>query len=144
MIEIVPLRSVTETTVADITALQGELSLDPGKRAATREYIEEVLAEKNAVLMTANDAGKIAGMATLYVLPTTVKRIAHVDDVVVSSAYRGQGLGEKLMRALIEEAKARGVAEIHLTSRPARVAAQSLYQKVGFVKRETDAFRLKL
>ena len=143
MAEIVPLRSVTETTVADIDALNGELSLDPGRKSATKELIEEVLADANAVMMVANDNGKIAGMATLYVLPTTTKRIAHVDDVVVSSAYRGQGLGEKLMRALIEEARKRGVSDIHLTSRPARVAAQKLYEKVGFSKRETDAFRLK-
>lgn len=144
MAEIVPLRAVSDTTVGDITALQEELRLDAGVREVTRERVEELLADQNAVMMTADDNGRIAGMATLYVLPTTTKRIAHVDDVVVSSAYRGQGLGEKLMRAIIEEARKRGVAELHLTSRPARVAAQSLYQKVGFVKRETDAFRLKL
>ncbi len=139
-----PLTEVTDRAVADIDALEGELHLDGPHVPVTRERVEEVVANDYAVLMTANDNGTIAGMATLYVLPKTTKRTAHIDDVVVSSAYRGQGLGEKLMRALIEEAKKRDVEAIELTSRPAREAAQKLYLKLGFEKRATDPFRLKL
>lgn len=143
MISILPLAVATEDTAAEIDALASELHID-GPSSVSLERIQEVLADKNAVLMTAQDEGKVVGMATLYILPTTEKRIAHVDDVVVSSAYRGQGLGEKLMRALIDAAREREVSSLHLTSRPARAAAQHLYQKVGFKKRETDVFKLSL
>lgn len=144
MVTIVPLDRVTEDTVREIDALHDELHIGERTARATRERIEEVLADPQAVLMTAQDEGKVVGMATLYVMPKTTKRIAQVDDVVVSSAYRGQGLGEKLMRAITEVARERGVATVNLTSRPARVAAQKLYEKVGYEKRETDVFRLTL
>ena len=143
MISILPLTAATENTEAEIDALARELHLE-GPTTVSLERIQEVLAAPNTILMTAQDDGKVVGMATLHILPTTEKRIAHVDDVVVSSAYRGQGLGEKLMRALIDAARERGVASLHLTSRPARAAAQALYMKVGFKKRETDVFKLVL
>lgn len=144
MIEIAPLTAITKQTVPDLQSLSEELHKGGGTPEVTKERVEEVLADANAILMVAKDGEQIAGMASLYVLPKTAMRIAHIDDVVVGSAYRGQGLGEKLMHALIDEARARGVKQVELTSRPARVAAQGLYQKIGFVKRETDAFRLTL
>jgi len=143
MVTVVPLVSANEKTAADIDALARELHLD-GSSNVSLERIREVLADAHAVLMTAQDEGRIVGMATLYILPTTEKRIARVDDVVVLAEYRGQGLGERLMRAVIDVAKERGVSSLHLTSRPARVAAQKLYEKVGFKKRATDAFKLSL
>lgn len=143
MISVVQLKEATDANVREIDALAAELHLD-GPSSVSLEGVREVLASTNAILMTVQDEGKIIGMATLYVMPTTEKRVGHVDDVVVSSEYRGQGLGEKLMRALIDAARERGVSSLHLTSRPARVAAQKLYEKVGFKKRETDVFKLSL
>ncbi len=143
MISIVPLKEASEATAREIDALAKELHLD-GESSVTLERIQEVLATPTALLMTAQDDGKVIGMATLHIHPSTEKRIGHVDDVVVSSEYRGQGLGEKLMRAVIAAAKERALESLHLTSRPARVAAQKLYEKVGFKKRETDVFKLSL
>ncbi len=143
MISILPLASASPKTVDEMNALARELHLE-GTADVTLERVNEMLATPNVILLTVQDEGAVIGMATLHITPTIEDCIGHVDDVVVSSAYRGQGLGEKLMRALIEAAKKRGVSSLHLTSRPARVAAQALYMKVGFKKRETDVFKLSL
>ena len=72
------------------------------------------------------------------------KRIGSVDDVVVDNAYRGQGLGAAIMHKVIEVAQEQKLKALSLTSRPARVAGNKLYQKLGFVQKETNVYRLKL
>ena len=47
-----------------------------------------------------------------------------IKDVVVGSRYRGQGLGMMLVRHVIDYARCElGNVDLHLTSRPERVAA---------------------
>jgi ribosomal protein S18 acetylase RimI-like enzyme len=46
-----------------------------------------------------------------------------------------------LNRHALEIAKARGAKTVDLTSRPSRVAANKLYQKLGFVLRDTNVYR---
>ncbi len=87
---------------------------------------------------------RIVGMATLTERRQLTGRYGYIDDVVVDEAYRGHGIGEQLTIALIEEAKSRGLRHIDLTSNPQRVAANKLYLGLGFVKRETNVYRLKL
>ena len=43
--------------------------------------------------------------------------------------------------AAVDEARRRGVRSVDLTSRPAREAANALYQKLGFGLRETNVYR---
>jgi len=61
--------------------------------------------------------------------------------MVVDEGARGLGVGETLTRAALDEARARGVLVVDLTSRPARTAAHRLYQKLGFATRETLVYR---
>ncbi|MEK7060924.1 MAG: GNAT family N-acetyltransferase, partial [Patescibacteria group bacterium] len=63
-------------------------------------------------------------------------------DIVVDEEYRGKGIGTKLITAAINQARKEGVKHIDFTSRPQRVAANRLYQRLGFKKRETNVYRL--
>lgn len=107
------------------------------------ESIRALLQEKNVVMVTVNDDEKIIGVATLYLMPKVGKLVSHLEDVVVSSEYRGQGLGEQLVLKVIEIAKELGVVSIALTSRPERVAANKLYQKLGFELKPTNPYTLR-
>ena len=51
------------------------------------------------------------------------------------------GVGEALNMAAIAEARSRGAITVELTSRPSREAANRLYQRIGFVQRETNIYR---
>ena len=53
----------------------------------------------------------------------------------------GRGIGEALNQAAIERARAAGARTVDLTSRPSREAANRLYQRLGFVERETNVYR---
>jgi ribosomal protein S18 acetylase RimI-like enzyme len=62
----------------------------------------------------------------------------------VDAASRGRGIGEALCRAALDQARAAGAATVDLTSRPAREAANHLYQRLGFQRRETHVYRYNL
>ena len=91
-----------------------------------------------------NETGEIVGALTLvvYRVPTGIRSI--IEDVVVDSSARGQGIGEALMRRAIELAQKKGASNIALTSNPLREAANKLYLRMGFSKRETNAYQMKL
>ena len=53
-------------------------------------------------------------------------------------------MGRKLMEHLLAEASRMNVDCIHLTSNPKRVAANALYQKMGFERKETNCYVMKV
>ena len=87
---------------------------------------------------------EIVGCATLCPFFSPTGRKASIEDVVVSAEYRGKGIGRKLVEAAIEKAKASAPITLQLTSRPTRVAANRLYQSMGFTPKETNFYFLKL
>ena len=88
--------------------------------------------------------GKVAGMLTvgMYLSPTGSK--AWIEDVVVDEACRGCGFGRVLVAHAIDYCKAEGIDTVYLTSNPRRVAANALYQSIGFGRKETNMYRLEL
>ena len=64
---------------------------------------------------------------------------------MVSSAYRGQGIGRTLLRRMIDFAGTKlAPIDLHLTSMPTRVEANALYQALGFEQRETNVYRMEI
>jgi phosphinothricin acetyltransferase len=142
MVEIVQLKEATEQAVEELVALGRELHSD--KRSMSFAELQELVGDESAVLMTVQDNGHIVGMATLYIIPKIGRRNALFEDLIVDSKYRGQGLGVQLMQSVIDAAKQRNVNSITLLSSAHRVAAHSLYEKLGFSLVETNVFKLKL
>ncbi len=103
--------------------------------------LSAIISSEASVLFIARVDGKIAGALTLatFRIPTGVR--AWIEDVVVDSEARGHGVGEALNLAAIAEARNRGAITVELTSRPSREAANRLYQRIGFVQRETNIYR---
>ena len=95
-------------------------------------------------LRTGAGERRIIGCATLCVFHSPTGTKASIEDVVVSSAYRGQYLGKQLMEYVLEQAKAYAPIELHLTSNPMRVAANKLYQSLGFQKKETNCYQMMI
>ena len=91
-----------------------------------------------------NQAGQIVGTATLVTFQTPTGMHGWIEDVVVDKAFRGQGIGRALTDACLEKARILGVRDVNLTSRPNRLAANKLYQAMGFIKRETNIYRFPL
>jgi ribosomal protein S18 acetylase RimI-like enzyme len=95
-------------------------------------------------MLLARGHDDIMGMLSLVVYPVVARLRARIGDVVVDQAARGQGVGEALVRAALGVAAAEGARTVDLTSRPSRVAANRLYQRLGFQARDSLLYRLTL
>jgi ribosomal protein S18 acetylase RimI-like enzyme len=134
--------AASENALQDINKLLLQLRRDPTEPAGTEQDLNAIITDKNVLFIVVRDEDKIIGMATAYLAQKFGKKTGFVEDVVVDESYRGQGLGVKVMEVLIQEAKNAGATQLYLTSGPDRVAAQKLYLRLGFKKRETDVFKL--
>ena len=113
--------------------------------APTMEDLAALVRDSSSTLMIArDDSGVIVGALTLsvYRVPTGLRSI--IEDVIVDEFARGQGIGESLMQYAINLALDKGAQNISLTSNPMRETANKLYLRVGFQKRETNVYQMKL
>jgi ribosomal protein S18 acetylase RimI-like enzyme len=138
------LKSASEEAVREINDLLPQLRDDANDPPATIAELQHIVESEDVVMVVAKDGEKIIGMATLYIMQKLGKRTGIVEDVVVDSSYRGQGLGERVMQKLLEISRMRALKSISLTSRPSRIAGNKLYQKLGFQRRETNVYKLRL
>jgi ribosomal protein S18 acetylase RimI-like enzyme len=112
-----------------------------------RAALEEIVASPTSSLFVARLASRgdvIVGAITLliYRIPTGLHAV--IEDVVVDESARGHGVGNALVSEAVELARNRGARHVNLTSRASREAANRLYQRAGFVIRETNVYRLNL
>ena len=119
--------------------------LDPEKKLPSKEVIKGILeGEDTHFFVCENADGEIAGMLTLttYNIPTGTK--FWIEDVVIDETQRGKGFGKELMLHAIRFAESMGAKSVDLTSRPYRIAANQLYQDLGFARRDTNVYRYQV
>ena len=142
MIRVEECNEVSDELVAAMALLVPQLSSSspPPDAAALMEIVES--GSTHLLVAIDDDAdGAIVGSMTLAVfrIPTGLR--AWIEDVVVDGDARGKGVGEALNRAALEIAERLGARSVDLTSRPSREAANRLYQRLGFVQRDTNVYR---
>jgi ribosomal protein S18 acetylase RimI-like enzyme len=142
MVQVAPVVSATAEVLAACHRLIPQLSSSSSPN--TMDDLEEIIRGNSTVLFAARIDGVIVGLLTLatFRIPTGVR--AWIEDVVVDDLARGKGVGEALNRAALVEARLRGAKTVDLTSRPSREAANRLYQRIGFVRRDTNVYRYEL
>jgi ribosomal protein S18 acetylase RimI-like enzyme len=136
---------VEQATIANAELIEAFQRLIPQLSSSnpppTQDELAEIISAPSTVLFIARLDEHIVGTLTLatFRIPTGVR--AWIEDVVVDTAARGHGVGEALNQAAILEARHRGAITVDLTSRPSREAANRLYQRIGFVARDTNVYR---
>ena len=135
-------QKVTSDVVAAFESLIPQLSRS--NPAPTEAELNDMVASPASDVFVARVDGTIVGSLTLvtFRIPTGIR--AWIEDVVVDESARGHGVGEALNQAAIEEARRKGAVTVDLTSRPSREAANRLYQRIGFVQRDTNVYRYSL
>jgi ribosomal protein S18 acetylase RimI-like enzyme len=144
-VQIIEAVEVTPELVAAFERLIPQLS--SSNPAPTVTELAAICESEASVLLLAveRDADdRILGSLTLawFRIPTGVR--AWIEDVVVDEAARGHGVGELLNRSALDRARELGAKTVDLTSRPSREAANRLYQRIGFVARDTNVYRFSL
>ena len=127
--------------LTELDTLMHELS---ATSFCNEELLNNALNDANVHVYVIRDEGHIVATGTLCIKHTLEFTIADIESVVVSSKCRGRGYGKELMTAMIEAAKKMNVHHIQLTSNPARVAANHLYQELGFERYETNCYKMVL
>ena len=136
------LQSLTDAQLNDILALMREL--DP-EIAVTPEMVRCAVEAPGTYFFALMDEARIVGCASLCVFHSPTGCKAHIEDVVVLAEYRGRQLGRRLVEHLIEYARTElKNVDLYLTSRPHRVAANELYQSLGFRRKETNVYKLEI
>jgi ribosomal protein S18 acetylase RimI-like enzyme len=141
-IEVEEVSSMTPVVAQAIANLVRQLS--SSAKVPSRRELEQIVHSPATVLLAARTSDKIVGMLTLVLfrIPTGVRGI--IEDVVVDEASRGRGIAEALTREALARSKAGGARTLDLTSRPSREAANRLYEKLGFQKRDSNVYRFSL
>ena len=109
-----------------------------------RSTLEEIVSSDSSILLAAFIDGEIVGSLTLVTFNIPTGKRAWIEDVVVDEKCRNKGIGEALNQHAINIAKKVGAKTVDLTSRPSREAANRLYDRLGFTKRDTNIYRFEI
>lgn len=86
------------------------------------------------LILVARRNGEAVGMINLLFTISTAlgKRVALLEDMVVTPAARGAGIGSQLLEAAIRQARTRDCKRITLLTDRINTEAQQFYQRHGF------------
>ena len=120
---------IRRMTLADVDGVHAiEEATFP--RPWTREdFVKEMTRNACARYLVAEQAGEIVGFAGAWI----VLDEAHITNIAVARARRGQGVGKALTRGLLQYAANLGVMYATLEVRRSNGVAQGLYKGLGFV-----------
>ena len=137
------IRTATQTDVPHIVALLADDALGSQRErlaeplpASYLAAFRSIEADPNNEVIVVERAGQIVGVLQLTFIPTLTYQggwRAQIEGVRVSSAARGHGLGERLLRWAIARAEERGCHLIQLTTDKRRPDAKRFYERLGFV-----------
>ncbi|GAB1414853.1 hypothetical protein MASR2M117_02590 [Paludibacter sp.] len=140
--KIIELRTFSPRYLQAIQSLTMELLNEPYE--LSEAYLQEIVESENSHLFLLLEEEVVMGMLTVAIYKTPTGIRAWIEDVAVDKQARGRGYGRQLMLHAIDFAKAMSASTLMLTSRPARVAANKLYQSLGFEQKETNVYHMRL
>ena len=142
MTEIVELKDFIPAYTNAVQKLLEQLTNRPVK--LTETTLKEIISQENTHLFFLLADQEIAGMLTVGIYHSPTGGKAWIEDVVMDEKYRGQGFSKPLVTHAVRFVKEQGIPLIMLTSNPTRIAANKLYQKLGFEQKQTNVYRMNL
>jgi len=122
----------------------GRTAAEPAEGALAREILVSVLEQPGRTLLVGEIGGEIVGTADLLIVPNLMRRGAPwaiLENVVVTSRLRRQGIGRALLEEAIRQAREAGSYKLQLLSNKHRTDAHAFYESVGFAA-TAEGFRL--
>ncbi len=104
--------------------------------ARTRRFVLDSL-KAGAVHVVAVADGEVIGWCDLRPKAAPTLRHSAVLGMGIVAAYRGQGIGSRLLATALELARARGIRRAELIVRSDNAPAIALYRRFGFVDEGT-------
>lgn len=108
-------------------------NIDKGEEA---DYLKWILEEENNKGFVAIIDDKVVGFALfgLILKPSNFisPEVTYISEMIVKESYRSMGIGEKLLKKIIEYSKTRGIDKIELEITNANERGIGFYKKMGF------------
>ena len=122
----------------------GVKSAAPGDIEASRAALEAILAQSGRHLLVGLSGEEVVGTADMVIVPNLTHRgtpWAIVENVVVASSMRRQGIARALFAEIEEIARGAGCHKIGLLSGKHRTEAHPFYEEVGY-RPVSEGFKL--
>jgi GNAT superfamily N-acetyltransferase len=147
-IEIAPVSDVEfERLLPLIAAYQRFYEVEEIDEKRNRTFFRRFLApSEDGLLLGAREGEAILGYACLYWSFSSTQAVETVlmNDLFVSEAARGRGVGRALIEASAAVARARGSAHLEWSTAPDNLTAQRLYGATGAERSEWVSYELGL
>ena len=98
----------------------------------TQRFVRENIHEGHPQFVALVD-GRVVGWCNISSLGRPVYAHGGVLGMGIVAEHRGRGIGEALMRAALDQARANGLTRVELTVREDNERAIALYRRLGFV-----------
>jgi aminoglycoside 3-N-acetyltransferase I len=101
--------------------------------ALSDHYVDRLLGVDSFWAIAALDGNKVVGGITAHTLPMTRTECSEVFiyDIAVSTSYRRQGVGRRLVKALQEYAEAAGIRDVFVAAENDDIHALDFYRSLG-------------
>jgi len=105
-----------------------------GNQGWTRKALNDFLNLKNYTLFVAASDRKVVGFIDYCAFPSFWEgsKQGTINHLFVTPAFQSKGLGAMLLQAVIEQACAEGLGELHVSTEPENIRARRLYARFGF------------
>jgi GNAT superfamily N-acetyltransferase len=110
----------------------------PSDLEAARAFMQERFQKNDSTVFVARDDGLMVGYTQLFPSFSSVsmKRVWILNDLFVQEAHRKKGVAKLLMSAAENFARETGAVRIILSTQVSNIAAQSLYESLGYAELE--------
>jgi ribosomal protein S18 acetylase RimI-like enzyme len=127
------IRRAEEKDIPVLEDLFLEFSEWPLQRGQT---LRKILKETTSELLVAESNQEIVGLIhQVFFLDTVHAGLnSYITSLFVKEPHRKKGIGSQLLKKVIENAKKKGVVEVHVDTEENNTKAIEFYQKHGFKK----------
>ena len=123
---LVRVREMTAEDIEDAALLE---KTNLGKEAWTQKQLIDALTRDDTIYLVAAKAGRIVGLCGVQ----NISGEGEITNVSVARDCRGEGIGYKMVKQLLERGVGIGIKDYTLEVRASNEPAIRLYEKLGFV-----------
>lgn len=118
------IESMTVDDISQVAEIERQIFSIPWSEKAFRDSMES----DNTIYIVAKENNSVAGYAGMYLSFEE----GNITNVAVNPLSRRKGIGEKIVRDILNRAYEKGVRDVFLEVRETNSVAIALYEKIGF------------